>query len=293
MTDRHAIVIAGPTASGKSAFALELAQRRGGAIINADSMQVYRELAILTARPTPEDEARAPHLLYGFRSGAEPYSVAQWLDDAATALEQARTRGLLPIFVGGSGLYFKALFEGLSPVPEIPKAIRAHWRERAEREAAAGLHGELTLRDPAAAAQIRPSDTQRIVRALEVIEATGRSLTEWQKSAGRGLLDDGLVEKYVIAPERAAIYRACDARAEAMLAAGAVEEVAALLTLGLDPRLPVMRAIGVRPLGAYVSGEIDLQTAQERLKTETRRYAKRQLTWLRRNMIMWKWVYQQ
>ncbi len=290
MTQRHAIVIAGPTASGKSAFALDLAMRRGGVIINADSMQVYRELAILTARPSPDDEARAPHRLYGFRSGAYPYSVGQWLADAAAALEEAQTRGLVPIFTGGTGLYFKALFEGLSPVPEIPEAVRAHWRARAQRDAAPTLHAELAKRDPAAAAQIRPSDMQRIVRALEVIEATGCSLVQWRKSAGTPLLDESRAETYVIAPERTALYRACDARTEAMLAAGALDEVAALLRLDLDSHLPVMRAIGVRPLGAYLSGEIDLQTARERLKTETRRYAKRQLTWLRRNMISWESV---
>ncbi len=290
MTDKHAVVIAGPTASGKSAFALDLAQRHGGAIMNADSMQVYRELHILTARPAPEDEARVPHLLYGFRSGAEPYSVARWLDDAAMALVQARTRGLIPIFVGGTGLYFRALFEGLSPVPAIPDSIRAHWRTRAEAEAAPALHAELGARDPAAAARIRPSDPQRIIRALEVIEATGRSLADWQKSAGAPLLDDGKTETYVIAPERAALYRACDARAEAMLGAGALDEVGALLRLDLDPRLPVMRAIGVRPLGAYLRGEIDLDEARSRLQTDTRRYAKRQLTWLRRNMITWNWL---
>lgn len=290
MTNGHAIVIAGPTASGKSAFALELAERRGGLVINADSMQVYRELHILSARPGPQEEARAPHRLYGFRCGADAYSAGQWLGDAAGALREARAGGLLPIFVGGTGLYFKALLQGLSPVPEIPPDIRAHWRKRAERQATPALHSELARRDPAAATRIRSSDTQRILRALEVVEASGKSLTHWQKAAGAPLLDEARAEKYVIARERAALYRACDTRVEAMLAAGALDEVAALLRLGLDPRLPVMRAIGVRPLGAYLRGEIDLPQARIRLQTETRRYAKRQLTWLRRNMISWNWA---
>jgi tRNA dimethylallyltransferase len=290
MVADQAIVIAGPTASGKSAFALELAAQRGGMIINADSMQVYRELRILTARPGPEEETYAPHQLYGFRPGGEAYSAGQWLDDAAGALAEARGRGLVPIFVGGTGLYLKALLEGLSPVPDIPDDIRSYWRERARIEPAPALHGLLAERDPTAAAQLRASDTQRIARALEVVEATGRSITFWQQAEGTPLLEAQRAEKYVVSPDRAEVYRACEARAEAMIEAGAVEEVADLLRLGLDPALPVMRAIGVRPLGAYLRGEIDLDMARARLLTETRRYAKRQLTWLRRNMISWRWV---
>jgi len=286
----YAIVIAGPTASGKSAFALDLAARRGGLIINADSMQVYRELRVLTARPGAAEEARAPHRLYGSRSGAEPYSVGQWLDDARAALEEAQTQGLMPILVGGTGLYFKALFEGLSPVPEIPEDVRCYWRERGRVEAAPALYDVLCDCDPSAAARLRPSDTQRVIRALEVFDATGRSLTAWQDAAGTPLLDARYTQRYVVAPERTALYDACDARVDAMLDAGAVEEVAALLRLGLDSGLPVMRAIGVRPLGAYLRGEVDLGTARTRWKTETRRYAKRQMTWLRRNMISWQWL---
>jgi tRNA dimethylallyltransferase len=289
MKTDHAIVIAGPTAGGKSAFALDMAERRGGVIINADSMQVYRELRILTARPGEAEQMRAPHRLYGFRSGSAPYSVGQWLDDAAGALDEARRCGLVPIFVGGTGLYFKALFEGLSPVPEIPADIRDYWRERGRIETSAALHGMLAERDPAAAVQFRPSDTQRIVRALEVIDATGHSLLAWQRKTGAPLLSERETEKFVIAPPREALYRACDVRAERMLGEGAIEEVASLLRLGLDGSLPIMRAIGVRPLSAYLRGEIDLDTARARLQSETRRYAKRQLTWARRNMISWKW----
>jgi len=290
MTADHAIVIAGPTASGKSAFALELAGQRGGLIINADSMQIYRELRILTARPSAVEMARVPHRLYGFRSGAHAYSVGQWLDDAADALAEARTSGLVPIFVGGTGLYFKALFQGLSPVPEIREDIRAHWRERARHEDARALHADLAKRDPAAAARLRPSDAQRIVRALEVIEATGHSLLEWQEAAGVPLLSETRTQRFVVAPERAALYRACDARATRMMEAGALDEVAALLRQGIDPARPVMRAIGVRPISAYLRGEIDLPEAHARLQTQTRRYVKRQLTWARRNMISWKWI---
>ncbi len=290
MTAMDAILIAGPTASGKSAFALDLAERRGGMIVNADSMQVYRELRIVTARPGEAEQSRAPHRLYGFRSGAAPYSVARWLDDAARAIGEARAQGLIPIFVGGTGLYFKALLEGLSPVPEIPEDIRGYWRKRGAVETSRALHALLSERDPAAAARLRPSDTQRIVRALEVIDATGRSLTQWQQDEGAPLLDGARSEKYVIAPERAGLYRACDARAARMIESGAIGEVAALLRMGLDPALPVMRAIGVRPLGAYLRGETDLETALERLQKGTRRYAKRQLTWARRNMISWQWM---
>jgi len=290
MKAETAIVIAGPTASGKSAFALDLAERHRGMIVNADSMQVYRELSVLTARPAPGEEARAPHRLYGFRSGAHPYSAGQWLEDAAAVLGEARAQDSVPIFVGGTGLYFKALFEGLSPVPEIPEDIRSYWRERGRIEPAHVLYRLLADLDPAAAAQLRASDTQRIVRALEVADATGQSITAWQQAAGAPLLDETATTKYVVAPDREMLYRAADERARQMIGAGAVEEVAAVLRLGLDPGLPVMRAIGMRPLGAYLRGEIDLDEALMRLQTETRRYAKRQMTWLRRYMMSWNWI---
>ncbi len=290
MIPEHVILIAGPTGSGKSARALKMAEHRGGLIINADSMQVYRELRILTDQPGEAECKRVPHRLYGVRSGAHPYSVAQWLDDASKVLDEARRQALVPIFVGGTGLYFKALLDGLSPVPEIPEDIRDYWRERGRIERAGVLHGVLAERDPATAAQLRASDTQRIVRALEVVDATGHSLAAWQEAAGTPLLDAARAEKYVLAPERAALYRACDTRVDRMIEAGAIAEVEALLNLGLDPGLPVMRAIGVRPLSAYLRGEIDLPEARLRLQSGTRRYAKRQLTWARRNMISWNWI---
>jgi tRNA dimethylallyltransferase len=285
----RAILIAGPTASGKSAAALALAERLGGTVINADSMQVYRELSILTARPKIGDERRAPHRLYGTVPAGEAYSVGHWLEDAARAIEASKLEGRLPILVGGTGLYFKALLEGLAPVPHIPPEIRAAWRERAEALGAVGLYRELAARDPAMASRLRPSDPQRLVRALEVIDATGISLDEWQDGNASSVLTAEAVAKLVIAPEREALYAAIDARFDAMIAAGALEEVSALAALGLGPGLPAMRAHGVRELAAYLSGECSLDVATAKAKTETRRYAKRQMTWLRRFMQDWAW----
>jgi tRNA dimethylallyltransferase len=285
-----AILIAGPTASGKSAAALELAIRLGGTVINADSMQVYRELDVLTARPSPAEMQLAPHRLYGTVPAAEAYSAGRFLEDAARALAEAKAQGSVPIFVGGTGLYFKALIEGLAAVPDIPPAIRKVWRERAARIGAGGLYAELQARDPAMAARLRPTDPQRIVRALEVIDATGTSLADWQEgSAAAPLLDPGQALKLVVAPEREPLYAAIDARFDRMLERGAVKEVGTLLALGLDPTLPAMRAHGVRELAAFLAGESSLETAIEKSKTESRRYAKRQMTWLRRFMQDWTW----
>ena len=283
------IFIAGPTASGKSAAALALAERLGGIVINADSMQVYRELAVLTARPTALDIARAPHRLYGTATAREAYSVGRFLEDAGAAISEARKEGKVPILVGGTGLYFKALFEGLAPVPDIPPEIRAHWRELSGASDAAALHAELAARDPAMAAKLRPTDPQRVVRALEVIDATGVSLAEWQGASTRPVFAPGEVAKFVIAPERDVIYAKIDARFDRMIEAGALEEVRDLMVLGLDPGLPVMRAHGVRELAAYQAGASSLKDAVAKAKTETRRYAKRQMTWLRRFMTDWQW----
>ena len=284
-----AVLIAGPTASGKSGVGLELAQRLRGTVINADSMQVYRELRVLTARPRPGDEARAPHRLYGTVSAAESYSVGRWLDDVASALAEARRKGRLPILVGGTGLYFKALTEGLAPVPDIPAEVRSYWREQGEMLGRDGLHEALATRDPATAARLGAADPQRIVRALEVIDATGISLSEWQGGDAAPLLasDDAL--RLVIAPEREPLYAAIDARFDLMLEHGAIEEVRDLLSLNLDPGLPAMRAHGVRELGAHLSGTIGRDEAVTKAKTESRRYAKRQMTWARRFMADWEW----
>jgi tRNA dimethylallyltransferase len=285
-----AILIAGPTASGKSAAALALAERFGGTIINADSMQVYRELAVLTARPGAGDMARVPHRLFGIVSAAEAYSVGHWLEQAARAIEEAEAEARVPILVGGTGLYFKALLEGLALVPDVPPEIRSAWRKQAESLGAEGLHRELALRDPAMAARLAPSDPQRIVRALEVIEATGVSLLEWQGGGVTPVLAPEGVRKVLIAPEREVLYAAIDARFDAMIATGALDEVRDLLALNLDPGLPAMRAHGVRELAAYLRGSLSLEDATTKAKIETRRYAKRQMTWARRFMQGWEWL---
>jgi tRNA dimethylallyltransferase len=285
-----AILIAGPTASGKSAAALELAERWQGTVINADSMQVYRELAVLTARPSAADMLHAPHRLYGTISAAEAHSVGDWLDDAARAVAEASCAGRVPILVGGTGLYFKALTEGLAPIPDVPPEVREHWRDQAEAQGAEQLHRELAARDPAMAARLKPTDPQRIVRALEVIDATGVSLAEWQGASATPVLAPHGVLKLVVAPEREPLYAAIDGRFESMIGQGALDEVTALLALGLAPGLPAMRAHGVRELGSFLSGKCSLDEAVAKAKTETRRYAKRQMTWARRFMTDWDWV---
>jgi tRNA dimethylallyltransferase len=285
-----AILIAGATASGKSAAALILAERLGGTVINADSMQVYRELPILAAHPAPEERARVPHRLYGAIPAAQAYSVGRWLDDAKKAIGAAEAEGRVPILTGGTGLYFKALQEGLAPVPDVPPEIRSHWRDRAASLGAAALHRELAARDPAIAARIPPTDSQRITRALEVIDATSISLAEWQGAAAAPVLPPEGVVRLVIAPERAPLYAAIDARFDRMVEAGAIEEVGALLALGLDPGLPAMRAHGVRELAGYLSDRSSREQAIAKAKTETRRYAKRQMTWLKRFMMDWDWA---
>jgi tRNA dimethylallyltransferase len=284
------ILIAGPTASGKSGLALTLAERLGGTVINADSMQVYRELRFLTARPTPEDEARAPHLLYGFVGGAETYSAGRYAADAARAIAEAQAAGRVPIVVGGTGLYFKALLEGLSPIPAADPEVRAFWRGEAARRPAAELHALLKERDPEMAARLMPTDPQRIVRALEVLESTGRSLADWQREPGRPVLAEAETLRLLLLPEREGQGVQIDARFDAMLAAGALDEVRALMDLGLSAGLPVMRALGVAPLAAHLRGEMAIDAAAATVKSETRKYAKRQLTWLRRNMITWRMV---
>ncbi len=287
------ILIAGPTASGKSELAMSLAEQHGGIVINADSMQVYRELAILTARPDAADEARVPHALYGQVSVREPYSVASWLDDVKGALDQARIEGRTPVIVGGTGLYFKALLEGLSPVPAIPQEIRAHWRAEAVRLGAAALHGVLAAKDAEMAARLRPSDPQRMTRALEVLEATGVSLSVWQTRTGTPLLLPEDTDRLVVLRDRQELFRRCDDRLDRMLAAGGLDEVRGLMAMGLDPALPAMRAVGVRPLLQMLAGELDEGPAIARAKQDTRHYVRRQLTWINRHMSAWKYDKQQ
>jgi tRNA dimethylallyltransferase len=287
---RSAVLIAGPTASGKSALALRLAERHGGTVINADSMQVYRDLRIITARPSPEDEARAPHRLYGHIDAAENYSVGRWCQDVRAALDEVRAAGRLPILTGGTGLYFKALTQGLSAVPPTPPEIRARVRARCEAEGVAALHAELARRDPEMAARLMPGDRMRVARALEVLEATGRSLSAWHRDGMPGILDPDAALKIFLVVDRAELHRRIDARFDAMLAEGALEEVRALAARGLDPMLPAMKAHGVPWLRRHLAGEIGLEEAAEGGKHDTRRYTKRQVTWFRHQMPGWTWL---
>ncbi|HEX4768738.1 MAG TPA: tRNA (adenosine(37)-N6)-dimethylallyltransferase MiaA [Lichenihabitans sp.] len=285
-----AILIAGPTASGKSALALRLAERLGGEIVNADSMAVYRDLAILTGRPTPEDLGRAPHRLYGHVDAAEAYSVGRWLGEASDALAAVRQRARRPIVVGGTGLYFKALTQGLSDIPMVPDAVRTRLRGEAEGMSPEALHARLAALDPETAARLRPSDPQRILRALEVFAATGRPLARFQAERSAPLLAKGLFTGLVIAPEREVLRGAIDRRFDAMMAAGALGEVAALRVRKLDPALPAMRALGVPPLLAHLDGAMSLDEAVRRAKAQTRAYAKRQITFARHQLPGWIWA---
>ena len=290
MSDARPILIAGPTAGGKSAIAARLARELGGIVINADSMQVYRDLRILTARPTAEEDVDVPHALYGFVDGRDAYSAGRYAADAAAAIRQARERGLRPIVVGGTGLYFKALLDGLSPMPAVPDEVRAHWRAEAAAAVPGELHGKLRARDPQMAERLAPGDTQRIVRALEVIDTSGVSLLEWQQSPREPVLREADTIRLVVSPAREELYRRIERRFEAMMGDGALDEVSRLAALGLDPTLPIMNALGVRPLLRHVRGELERKEAIGEAQTETRQYAKRQLTWARGNMIAWRWL---
>src|SRR3984957_16226941 len=288
--NNNAVLIAGPTASGKSALALEFAAATGGVIINADSMQVYRDLEVITARPTADEEARVPHRLYGEVDAAINFSAGAWLAAAATIRAEARAQPRVPIFTGGSGLYFKALTRGLSAVPPTPVAIREGVRAQLERDGVEALHAELAQRDPASAERLKPRDRTRIARALEVVEATGRSLTDWHRDGLPPLLPQGAFRALFLAPERDALYARIDARFGAMLQSGALEEVAALAARRLDPLLPAMKAHGVPALIRHVSGEISLEAAAEIGRGDTRHYAKRQFTWFRHQLPEFEWV---
>jgi tRNA dimethylallyltransferase len=290
LTRVSAILIAGPTASGKSALALHLARALGGVVINADSMKVYRDLRVLTARPDSEDEAKAPHRLFGHVDGAVNYSAALWLADASVALNEARREGRLPVFVGGTGLYLKALTQGLSAIPPVPAAVRAKVRSRAAGVPAADLHASLMLCDPATAARLRPTDPQRILRALEVFEATGKSLVSFHATRAPPPLDAKGVLAVFLATEREVLKARIDARFEVMLQAGALREAAALRERRLDPTLPVMRAHGVPHLIAHLNGEISLAEAARWAKLDTGRYAKRQLTFARHQLDVFRWL---
>jgi tRNA dimethylallyltransferase len=290
MSDMRPILIAGPTASGKSGLALRLAEHLGGVVINADSMQVYRELRVLTARPSAEDEARVPHALYGFVGAGEGYSAGRYAADVRRVLVEAQRAGRRAIIVGGTGLYFKTLTEGLSPIPQVDEAVRTQWRGTAAEKGAGHLHDELAKRDSEMAQRLSPGDTQRIVRALEVLDSTGMSLAEWQRLPREPVVDLAETIPLAVAIDRAELSRRIDARFRLMMEQGALEEVLQLKALGLDPALPAMTALGVRPLLAHLAGEVALEEAIAAGQAETRQYAKRQATWIRGNMIAWKAV---
>ena len=286
----RAVLIAGPTASGKSALALELARALGGVVINADSMQIYEGLRILTARPNAAEEGQAPHRLYGHVDPSRLFSVADWLADVKAVLEELHVRddAPVPIFVGGTGLYFESLTKGLAPVPDVPAEIRAQWRARAEAVGAEALHRDLVRRDPVMAERLRPSDTQRLTRALEVIEATGRSLADWQAAPhSTPLVAAETAVGLVLEPERAVLHERIARRFRLMIEEGAVEEAAAFAARGLSPDRPATRAIGVAALAEVAAGRLSLEAGVERGIVETRQYAKRQSTWFRGRMADW------
>jgi tRNA dimethylallyltransferase len=277
---RHVIVAAGPTASGKSALALAVAREFGGAVVNADAMQIYDGLPILTNRPTAADQALAPHRLYGILPPSEACSAGRWLTMAVAECEAAWAQGRIPVVAGGTGLYLHALIHGLSPIPDIPAEIRLATRERFRRLGNTAFHAELAGRDPDSAARVGPQNSQRLMRAWEVIEATGRSLVEWQTEPRTGALAARALTLLLMPPAET-LYPACDRRFETMMNAGALEEVRALKALGLAPDLPAMKIVGVPELLAYLGGSLALDQAIERSQQATRRYAKRQFTWFR------------
>lgn len=284
-----AILIAGPTASGKSALAARLARQRGGVVINTDSMQVYGDLRRLTARPDPDEEAQVPHRLYGHVDGAVNYSVGHFSRDATALL--ATLDGRLPVFVGGTGLYFRALEQGFSELPPVPDTVRARVRAEAEGRPTEALHADLARHDPDGAARLRPSDRMRVMRALEILLATGRPIASFYGNPVPGPLAGWDLTKIFLAPDRAVLRARIDARFRTMIAEGALDEVARLRARKLDPMLPVMRAHGVPGLIAHLDGTLSLDEAIARGQADTRAYSKRQFTWFRHQMGEgWRWM---
>lgn len=277
----HVLVIAGPTASGKSGLALRIAEKLNGIVINADSMQVYSDLCVLTARPSAEDEARAPHKLYGYLDGATVCTAAAWAADAAKEIERARSDNKLSIVVGGTGLYLKALMEGLSDIPDIPREVREAARRFRIEQGNDALYASLKEKDPDGAAKLKPKDRQRILRAWEVVEATGTPLHVWQQKAKAKPLIEARYISVLFQPDREDLYTACNGRFEAMIEAGALDEVRALVARDLDPALPIMKALGVPDLAAFLRGERSIEDAVTKAQQHTRNYAKRQMTWFR------------
>ncbi|MFK3888561.1 tRNA (adenosine(37)-N6)-dimethylallyltransferase MiaA [Sphingomonas sp. NPDC079357] len=278
-------LIAGPTASGKSALAIELAEEIGGTVINADASQVYRDLRVLSARPSPADEARVPHRLFGYVDGAETCSAARWAADAAAEVRRVHAAGGVPVLVGGTGLYLRTLLDGIAPVPEIDADVRAAVRALAVADAYAALSRE----DPAAAARLNARDTTRVARALEVVRSTGRPLAAWQAARAGGIGDTLDVHGLVLLPDRDMLTARCDARLARMFDEGGVEEVATLLARADVPGdAPVRRAIGVPEIAAMLSGMLSRDDALASAQSATRRYAKRQYTWFR-NQLPEEW----
>ncbi|MEM9617641.1 MAG: tRNA (adenosine(37)-N6)-dimethylallyltransferase MiaA [Pseudomonadota bacterium] len=285
MKEARIIFIAGPTASGKSSAALRMAEALDGEIINADAMQVYKDLHIITARPSEDDEASLPHHLYGVLDGAEACSAGRWVRLAVDSIDEINTRGKAAILVGGTGLYFKALVEGLSPIPDVPAETRNAARARHEALGATAFRDEVVARDPTMA-RLPEGDTQRLLRAWEVFEATGAPLSFFQDMPRDPLITDP-VTKAVILPDRQTLYAACNARAQAMFSAGAIDEVRALIARDLDPALPAMKALGVSEIASLLRGECEREEALSLLQRNTRRFAKRQMTWFRHQAPDW------
>ena len=279
-----AVIVAGPTASGKSALALDLAEAFDGVVINADSMQVYRGLRVVTARPDRAAGERAPHALYGVLAPDDPCSAGRWRKMALRQIAAAQKLGRLPILVGGSGLYLRALEFGLSPIPPIPPEIHKAAMKRHRELGGPAFHAALAERDPGVAARLNPRDQFRLIRAWEVLMATGRSIDKWQRMSGEpGLAVRRL--RFITLPPRPLLYANCDRRFEAMMAAGAPNEVRRLLERRLAPDLPIMKAVGVRELGRFLAGEWTAERAISASQQATRNYAKRQITWIRHQML--------
>lgn len=285
-----AILIAGPTASGKTALSVAIAKALGGSVINADSMQVYSDLFILSARPDAKEQGDIPHLMFGHVDGSVNYSAGKWRADAERAIASVRDAGRVPVITGGTGLYFKTLLHGLSDIPAVPEAVRQRVRSRAAEMSGDELHAELSLCDRVLAKRIRPGDLQRLVRAIEVFEATGRPLSSFQDKRGEALLDIGDCIAVFLAPDRVILRERINTRFDRMVEAGAIEEVRRLAGRGLDPQLPVMRAHGVPGLLAFLRGEMMLDAAIDKGKGDTRRYAKRQFTWFRHQLTVFDWL---
>lgn len=278
---KPALIIAGPTASGKSGLAMAVAEEFGGTIINADSMQVYKELRILTARPSDEDEAQAPHRLYGFQNVSEACSAAQWSELAAAEMRKLWAEGRLPVLAGGTGFYIKAMTEGLSDIPAVPDAVRKEVEAMRKDLGPEAFHTKLAEVDEGAAKRLSPGDRQRMIRAMEVFMATGRSLTDWHNGAAQPAVPEAQFLSVLLDPPRETLNAAADARFDAMLTAGALEEVAALGALRLDASLPAMKSLGLAELFAHLNGDMSLDAAAGAAKQATRRFAKRQQTWFR------------